>query len=118
MRCPDDTGSQLAWDGRHLWLSQRYHKRALRLADDGSIEQEFPLPAEVTGIYWSGPALWANLRMEKGASDIVRFANGPQTPELLEHYEQGLVSLAYDGSGFWMSDLRGTTLIKAAPPGL
>jgi len=118
IRCPDDTGSQLSWDGERLWLSQRYNKRVLRLTPDGSIEHEIKLPAEVTGIHWSGPVLWANMRFEKGASDVTRFAHEGASPERLERYASSFVSLAFDGSGFWMSDLRGPTIIKVLPPGL
>jgi hypothetical protein len=118
LRCPDDTGSQLSWDGERLWLSQRYNKRVLRLSLQGSIEHEIEVPAEVTGIHWSGTALWTNLRFEKGASDITRFAHAGAAAERLERYPSSFVSLAFDGSGFWMSDLRGPTIIKASPPGL
>jgi sugar lactone lactonase YvrE len=117
-RCPDDTGSQLSWDGDRLWLSQRHNKRIVRLTPAGSVEHEIEMPAEVTGIHWSGPALWANLRFEKGVSDITRFVREGAPGERLERYLSGFVSLAFDGSGFWMSDLRGTTIVKASPPGL
>jgi hypothetical protein len=116
MRCPDDTGSQLSWDRRHLWLSQRYNKRVLRLNAAGSIEHAIEMPAEVTGIHWSGPALWSNLRFEKGVSDITRFAQEGAAPERLERYPSSFVSLAFDGSGFWMSDLRGPTIVRASLP--
>jgi hypothetical protein len=115
LRCPDDTGSQLSWDGERLWLSQRANKRVLRLAADGTIEHTIDVPAEITGIHWSGPSLWANLRFEKGASDIVRFAREGAEAERLGHYPSSYVSLAYDGAGFWMSDLRGPTIVRAVP---
>jgi len=118
MLCPDDTGSQLSWDGKSLWLSQRYNKRVLRLSAAGSIEHEIELPTEVTGIHWAGPALWTNLRFEKGTSDITRFSHEGAAAERLERYPSSFVSLAFDGSGFWLSDLRGPTIIKASPPGL
>ena len=118
MRCPDDTGSQLSWDGQRLWLSQRYNKRVLRLSPQGAIEHEIEVPAEVIGIHWSGPALWANLRFDKGASDITRFEREGAPAERLERYPSSFVSLAFDGDGFWMSDLRGPTMIKASPPGI
>jgi hypothetical protein len=117
-RCPDDTGSQLSWDGERLWLSQRFNKRVLRLSLAGSIEHEIEMPAPVIGIHWSGPALWANLRFDKETSDITRFAHEGAPAERLERYPSSFVSLAFDGGGFWMSDLRGPRIIKASPPGL
>ncbi|HEV2908963.1 MAG TPA: hypothetical protein VGX02_06780 [Candidatus Eremiobacteraceae bacterium] len=118
IRCPDDTGSHVSWDGRKLWLSQRYNKRVLQLGADGSVERAIEMPSEVVGIHWMGPTLWTNLRITKGASDIGRLDAGAEKPELVDHYDQGFVSLGYDGGGFWMSDLRGTTIARAAPPGL
>jgi hypothetical protein len=118
MRCPDDTGSQLSWDGERLWLSQRFNQRVLRLSASGSIEHEIEMPAPVIGIHWSGPTLWANLRFDKETSDVTRFAREGAPAERLERYPSSFVSLAFDGSGFWMSDLRGATIVKASPPGL
>jgi len=115
LRCPDDTGSQLSWDGERLWLSQRYNKRVLRLASDGAVERVIDVPAEIIGIHWSGQSLWANLRIEKGTSDIVRFAREGAEPQSLGHYPSSFVSLAFDGEGFWMSDLRGPTIVRAVP---
>jgi len=118
IRCPDDTGSHVSWDGGKLWLSQRYNKRVMQLGADGSVERTIEMPCEVVGIHWMGSTLWTNLRMSKGASDIGRLDPGAKKPELVDHYDQGFVSLGYDGGGFWMSDLRGTTIARAVPPGL
>jgi len=118
LRCPGDTGSQLAWDGQHLWLGQRYEHRVMQLSADGQADRIIELPCEVVGLHWMGPTLWLNLRMRKGMSDIGRLDAGADDPELVEQYDKGYVSLAYDGGGFWMSDLRGTTIARAVPPGI
>ena len=47
--CPDDTGSQLAYDGQRLHMSQWYRKRVLALGGDGRIERVIDVPHGVCG---------------------------------------------------------------------
>jgi hypothetical protein len=47
--CPDDTGSQLSYDGRRLYLSQWYNKRIVVLDDDGKPERTIDLSHEICG---------------------------------------------------------------------
>jgi len=114
-RCPDATGSHLAWDGGHLWLSQRYEKRLLQLHPDGTIKHTVDLPWEVTGFTWRGATAWLNVRPEKGRSSLAMLAPGADQPDVVEHFDGSLASLADDGSGFWMAQLRGTDILKCAP---
>jgi hypothetical protein len=115
LRCPDATGSHLAWDGGHLWLSQRYEKRLLQLHPDGTIKHVVDLPWEVTGFTWRGATAWLNVRPEKGRSSLAMLAPGGDRPDVVEHFEGSLASLADDGSGFWMTQLRGTDILKCTP---
>lgn len=41
---PDDTGSQLSFDGKRLHVSQWYNKKLLRLAPGGGVERAYDLP--------------------------------------------------------------------------
>jgi hypothetical protein len=118
LRCPDDTGSHLAWDGGHLWLSQRYNKLLLQLNPDGTVRHSIELPFEVTGFSWIGATAWMNLRVEKGFSDIAKRGPGVSRPSLVEHLPGGLASLAFDGGGFWTVDLRGESVYRVIPDGL
>jgi hypothetical protein len=36
-RCPEDTGSQLGFDGESLYISQWYNKRVVRVDDAGAV---------------------------------------------------------------------------------
>ncbi len=118
LRCPDDTGSYVFWDGARLWLSQRHLKRVFELRDDGSIGETIELPWEVTGFLWIGKDLWLSVRAEKDMTDVALLRPGMGAPELVERYEGSFVSLAYDGSGFWMSELRGEVIVKVSPAAL
>lgn len=118
LRCPDDTGSHVFWDGHKLWLSQRYNKRVFEFRDDGSIGETISIPWEITGFFWIDTDLWLSVRVEKGFTDVARLRPGMQTPELIERYQGSFATLAYDGSGFWMSELRGETIVKVSPAAL
>jgi hypothetical protein len=113
--CPDSTGSHLAWDGGHLWLSQRFAKRLLQLHEDGTVKHTIDLPWEVTGFTWRGPTAWLNIRVEKGKSSLATMAPGADRPDVVEHFGSSLVSLADDGSGFWMAQLGGENVLRCVP---
>jgi hypothetical protein len=112
IRCPDDTGSHLAWDGGHLWLSQRYNKVLLQLHPDGTVKHSIDVPQEITGFYWIGATVWLNLRVEKGVSEIAKRSPGATRPAPVERIEGSLVSLTYDGQGLWTVDLRRDALYR------
>lgn len=115
LHCPDATGSHLAWDGGHLWLSQRYAKRLLQLHEDGTIKHVIELPWEVTGFAWRGATAWLNVRPEKGRSSLAALAPGSDLPDVVERFERSLASLADDGTGFWMTELRGGNIMRCVP---
>lgn len=115
LRCPDATGSHLAWDGGHLWLSQRYAMRLLQLHEDGTVKHVIELPWEVTGFTWRGATAWLNVRPEKGRSSLAILAPGADLPDVVEHFERSLASLADDGTGFWTSELRGKSILRCVP---
>lgn len=105
LRCPDDTGSHLAWDGGHLWLCQRFNKVLLQLHVDGTAKHVIEVPEEITGFSWIGATAWLNLRVEKGVSQIAKRGPGATRLTPVERIDGSLASLAYDGSGFWTVDL-------------
>jgi streptogramin lyase len=114
VRCPDDTGSHLAWDGGHVWLSQRHNKVLLQLNPDGTVRHTIDVPNEITGFSWLGATAWMNLRVEQGFSDIAKRGPGASRPTMVERLPGGLASLAYDGGGFWTVDLRGDSIFRVS----
>jgi len=111
-KCPDATGSHLAWDGGHLWLGQRYEKRVLQLHADGSVKHTVDLPWEVTGFTWRGATLWLNVRPQKGISSLATLAPGAGAPDVVGALDASLASLADDGAGFWTAELRGERILR------
>lgn len=47
--CPDDTGSQLSFDGKTLFVSQWYNQRILALDSDGEVERAYQSPRGICG---------------------------------------------------------------------
>src|SRR5271165_3622235 len=75
--CPDDTGSQLGYDGRRLHLSQWYPRKVLALGADGQVERVISVPhgicgqVFVRGLAFDGERFWTNHREQ---NQIVSFA--------------------------------------------
>ncbi|HEV8023047.1 MAG TPA: hypothetical protein VGP41_17350, partial [Candidatus Lustribacter sp.] len=49
LACPDDTGSQLSYDGVRLYVSQWYNKRILGIDEEGAVVKTIALPRGVCG---------------------------------------------------------------------
>ncbi|MBV8372604.1 MAG: hypothetical protein JOY69_05035, partial [Candidatus Eremiobacteraeota bacterium] len=47
--CPDDTGSQLSYDGVRLYVSQWYNKRILGIDERGSVVRTIDVPRGICG---------------------------------------------------------------------
>lgn len=47
--CPDNTGSQLSYDGKNLHVSQWYNQKILALGPDGEVERAYAAPRGICG---------------------------------------------------------------------
>jgi hypothetical protein len=103
--CPDLTGSYLSYDGSHVYLSQWYKHRILKLDGSGSILQAFDVEAEISGHVLAAGAIYILRGTEQGNEDwrIARlnpYAPDPQIEDFAKVPFQ-CRSLAFDGSHFW-----------------
>lgn len=103
--CPDDTGSQLSFDGDRLYVSQWYNKRILSLDDQGNVGTTIATPHGVCGhVVFEG--VFYVLGTDDEESDnyfLTRIdaRNGsPKVEDLARVNFQGR-ALAYDGQRFW-----------------
>ncbi len=105
--CPDQTGSFLAWDGDHLFLSQRYEQRILELDAGGSIIRAIPVPRQITGITVIGGHFYVMTCENKACDDmrVLKIDARRETPEVTELASVPFIarSLAWDGTKFWTS---------------
>jgi hypothetical protein len=104
LRCPDDTGSQLSYDGTYLYVSQWYNRRILGLDEDGNVIRTIELPRGICGqVYADGG--WFCITTDDEATDayfLTRVTvNGTQKTEDLARIPFAARSLAFDGTRFW-----------------
>jgi hypothetical protein len=102
--CPDDTGSQLSYDGSWLYVSQWYNKRILGLDDMGKIMREIDVPRGICGqCYVDGTFYVLTTDDEDGQDYFIGKVtqNGHGEYEELARIPFAARALAYDGSRFW-----------------
>jgi hypothetical protein len=118
--CPDDTGSFLAWDGEHLWLSQRYNKRVLELDPSCRVLRTVDVGEEIIGIAWVDDRLYMSLWFgkERGGCRIAYVearAADPQ-PVPVAQSPFAAVSLARDGARLWTNDFKANQIVAFRIP--
>ena len=118
--CPEDTGSFLAWDGEHLWLSQRFNKRVLELDRSCRVIRTVDVGEEIIGIAWVDDRLYMSLWFgkERGGCRIAYIearAAKPQ-PVLVAQSPFAAVSLARDGARLWTNDFKANQIVAFKIP--
>jgi hypothetical protein len=104
LACPDDTGSQLSYDGTWLYVSQWYNKRILGLDDRGNVVRQIDLPRGVCGqCYVDGHFLLVTTDDEETDDYFLSRVDGGAKNgfEDLARIPFAARALAYDGSRFW-----------------
>ena len=110
--CPDDTGSFLAFDGKHLWLSQRFNQCILELDELGKPLRRIDTDTQILGIAWVDASLYVSLWYGKqGGCKIARVAPGQERLETLVALPFAAVSITHDGSRFWSNDPKATAIV-------
>lgn len=111
--CPDFTGSFLAFDGLHLWLSQRFDKRVLELSAEYGVQRVIPMDAQIIGIVLKGQTLYLSTWHGKdgGGCKIARTVLGSEKVEYVASVDFAAISLTHDGTRFWTNDHRGTAIV-------
>ncbi|MEY2539238.1 MAG: hypothetical protein QOG67_2978 [Verrucomicrobiota bacterium] len=103
--CPDLTGSYLSYDGGHLYLSQWYKHRILKLDEKGNILRVLDIGAEVSGhVFVDGLIYVLRGTEENGESwSIARIDPGEEAPRAddIAAVPFACRSLGFDGSHFW-----------------
>jgi len=116
--CPGDTGSFLAFDGMHLWLSQRYDMRVFELDGDYSPSRTFQLDAQIVGIVMVEGSLYASTwhGSTKGGCKIARIDASSGSFEYVGSLGFAGISLTHDGLRFWTNDTKGTAIVAFTLP--
>jgi len=118
--CPDDTGSQLGYDGHRLYLSQWYPQKVLALGDEGQVERVISVPHGICGqVFVDGFIFLVTTDdEEKGDYWLTRVDPRPATPTItdLARIPFAARALAFDGTRFWTNHREQNQIVSFAPP--
>jgi hypothetical protein len=118
--CPDFTGSYLGYDGEHLYLSQWYNFRILKLDAKGNVIREIPIGAEISGHAFVNGLIYVLRGTEQNGGDW-RLARLDPREAVSQLEELARVpfqcrSLAYDGERFWTNHRDADRIVSFDPP--
>jgi hypothetical protein len=105
IECPDDTGSQLSFDGDRLYVSQWYNKKIISLSPNGTPGSVVNAPHGICGQAIVGGVFYV-LGTDDEHTDryfltrVDARKGEPKVEDLANVNFQGR-ALAYDGSRFW-----------------
>jgi hypothetical protein len=120
VRCPDSTGSFLAYDGDRLYLSQRDNQVILELDEAGTVLRTIPVPSGITGMVVVAGRFYL-VTTESRESDDYRLLcldARKENPEIHELASFGFAarSLGWDGTRFWTNCRAENTIVAFAKP--
>jgi hypothetical protein len=103
--CPEFTGSYLSHDGKHLYLSQWYKHRILKLDAAGNILRAIDVGAEICGHTFVDGTIYV-LRGKERPNEEWRIARLDPRKDTPEVKDIAIVpfpsrSLTFDGERFW-----------------
>ncbi len=104
--CPDDTGSQLGFDGSNLHVSQWYNKKVLTLGEDDQVIRSVDSPHGISGqtIIDNQIYLATTDAEETDEYFLTRIDPATQTATDIATIAFGARALAFDGQNFWTND--------------
>lgn len=118
--CPDFTGSYLSHDGGHLYLSQWYNFRILKLEATGKVLGETAIGAEISGHTFVDGLLYVLRGTEQNGGDwrLARLDPREGTPNIQELARVPFQcrSLAFDGERLWTNHRDADRIVSFALP--
>jgi hypothetical protein len=118
--CPEFTGSYLSFDGDHLYLSQWYKHRILKLDASGNILRAIDVGAEICGHVFVDGLIYLLRGAEQPNEDwrIARLDPQRETPKVhdLARVLFACRSLTFDGATFWTNHRAASEIVSFALP--
>jgi hypothetical protein len=118
--CPDDTGSQLGYDGRRLHISQWYPKKVITVDDAGQVERVISAPHGICGQVWVDGVLYLATTDNEETTDywLTRVDVRSATPKIedIAHIPFAARALAFDGTHFWTNHREQNQIVCFARP--
>ena len=119
--CPEFTGSYLSYDGSHLYLSQWYKHRILKLDGSGNILETYDVGAEICGHTFFDGAIYVLRGTEQGNEEWRIARLNLEKPVARQVEDLAKVpfqsrSLAFDDSNFWSNHRVANEIVCFALP--
>ena len=118
--CPDDTGSQLSFDGRRLYVSQWYNRRILALDERGAWSEVVAVPHDVCGQVFVDGGFYLVTTDDETTNDywLTRVDLSGGQPHAVDVASIGFPAraLAYDGDRFWTNHREQHEIVAFARP--
>jgi hypothetical protein len=118
--CPDDTGSQLGYDGRRLHVSQWYIQKVLTLSETGLVERTISIPHGICGQVFVNGLLYLVTTDDEETTDywLTRVDPRPAIPTIedIAHIPFAARALAFDGVNFWTNHREQNEIVCFARP--
>jgi len=103
--CPDDTGSQLSYDGAQLYVSQWYPRKLVALGTDGRPGRVIAIPHGICGQVFVDGCFYLVTTDDEATTDywLTRVDPRPPEPRIedLVRIPFAARALAFDGKDFW-----------------
>ncbi len=120
LACPEFTGSYLSYDGEHLYLSQWYKHRILKLDESGDIMRIIDISAEICGhVFLDGLIYVLRGTEQDGESWTVAqldpLEEKPDTKDIAV-VPFACRSLTFDGEVFWTNYRAEDTIVSFVLP--
>jgi len=118
--CPQDTGSQLGYDGDFLYVSQWYDQRILQVSDRGKVLRTIATPRGICGLVVVASRFFI-LNTDDEESDeyfISRIDARGESPvvEDLARVPFAARALTFDGERFWTNHRESGEIVAFASP--
>ncbi len=118
--CPEFTGSYLSYDGEHLYLSQWYRHRILKLDGIGNIIRVVDVGAEISGHAFLDGSIYVLRGTEQNGESwtIARLDPQEQTPYVKDIAVVPFAcrSLTFDGDHFWSNHRAANEIVSFRLP--
>jgi hypothetical protein len=118
--CPDDTGSQLSFDGRSLIVSQWYPKKLIALGEAGQVERVIGVSHGICGQVFVGGFIYLVTTDAEETTDywLTRVDPRPVVPKIddLARIPFAARALAFDGRNFWTNHREQNQIVSFARP--
>jgi hypothetical protein len=118
--CPDDSGSQLGYDGKRLHVSQWYPRKLITLGSKGNVERVVSVPHGICGQVFVGGLVFLVTTDAEETNEYWLTRVDPREAQPRAHDIARIPfaarALAFDGTRFWTNHRERDQIVAFARP--